>query len=561
MHFINSLIYIFRHSIIVFALIFLTSCSSMGSVDRQSKLLADQFYELVTAELAIQLDDKQQSLEHYYKAALLGKDRDVYRSAIALAVNLNDYEKAKVLAEHWYRFDAENIELNQVMVLIYLQSEDYSKALQHIDILLADENSFDSQSMLPLLGTLDHEKSREILDKLEQAAPKHAAAHWLRAYLDFYYGRYEQALTALEQALLEDPNLIRAIVLKTDILFALNRDNDALTWLIEQATLHRQSFLLQAKAAITLQEHGHILPAQEFYQAAYSLNSEQATLVLQYAIFSINTDHLQLAKQLLDRYSELGGNSEIVSYYKAVLAEQSGDLHGAINYFRSVKMKDLRAEAKLSIAKIYYKQGLFDNGNEQFEALRELSESEDDVIRYYIAQTTALREGGFNDEALHLYDEALVDYPDSLSLLYSRGMLRLEMDQFDLFIQDMQHIIALDKDNWQALNALGYTLADLNRELDYASTYIRRAYELNPTEPAIIDSMGWLEFRLNNLELAESYISKAASVFHDDEILGHWVEILLAMQKQSEATQLLDKALTDFPDSDYLLQLHHRISP
>ncbi|MCY4305800.1 MAG: hypothetical protein OXC62_13645, partial [Aestuariivita sp.] len=73
----------------------------MGSVDRETKLLSDQFYELLSAEIAIQYRNKEQSLEHYYKAALLTKDAEVYRSAIALAVSVEDYQKAKTLAEHW----------------------------------------------------------------------------------------------------------------------------------------------------------------------------------------------------------------------------------------------------------------------------------------------------------------------------------------------------------------------------------------------------------------------------------------------------------------------------
>ena len=560
MFFTNSLIYITRYGILTFALMLLSACASLGSVERETKLLSDQFYEILTAEVAIQLNDRQQSLEHYYRAALLTENKEVHRSAIALAVSLGDYQKAKVLAEHWYRSDAENMELNQVMALIYLQAEDYGKALRHIEILLAAETDFDNRQILPLLGTIEFEKSQEILDKLEQAVAEHAAVYWLRAYLDFYYGRYQDALMRIEQALVYDPALIKAIALKADILLALNKESEALEWLAEQAMLHPQNFLVQAKAALSLQNYGHLVPAQRFYEAAYSLKSDQASFVLQYAIFNINEEHLDLAEQLLTRYAELGGDKEITTYYKAMLAEKRGDLETAINYYRAIRAENLHSEAMLNIAKIYQMQGLFAKGDEQFQMLREFSDSEDDQIRYYIAQTTALRNGGFKERAMHLYDEALGYYPDSLSLLYSRGMLGLEMERFDLFENDMKHIIELDENNWQALNALGYTLADLNRELDDASIYIRRAYEINPTEPAIIDSMGWLEFRLNNLELAESYIRKAASVFHDAEILGHWVEILLSMQKNFEATRMLNKALIDFPESDYLLRLYRRIS-
>ncbi len=558
---LNSPIYLLRYGIVSFILIFAASCASMGSVERETKLLSDQLYELLTAEIAIQYRDPQQSLDHYYKAALLTRDAEVYRSAIALAVSVEDYQRAKILAEHWYTVDSENTELNKVMALIYLQTEDYTEALGRIEVLLRSEADLDTRHVLPILGHIEFEKSREVLEKLEQAAPENAAVHWLKAYLNFYYGNYQQALNMIDQALVYNPDLVNAIALKADILFALNEDKVALEWLSRQATLQPQSFLLQAKAASSLQNYGHTVPARRFFEAAYDLNSEQATFILQYAIFNISEKRLDDAERLLARYSELGGEAEVATYYKATLAEKRGDLQAAINYFRAVKLEGLRSEAALNIAKIYQIQGLFEKADEQFEALREFSENEGEQIRYYIAQTTALREGGFKERAIRLYNEAIERYPASLSLLYSRGMLWLEMDQFNLFEQDMERVIELDEDNWQALNALGYTLADLNRRLDYASIYIRRAYEINPTEPAVIDSMGWLAFRLNNLELAESYVQKAASMFHDSEILGHWVEILWSMQREAEATRLLKDALIDFPESDYLMRLYEKIIP
>ncbi len=558
---LNFLIYLRRYGIVSLILVFAASCASMGSVDRETKLLSDQFYELLSAEIAIQYRNKEQSLDHYYKAALLIQDAEVYRSAIALAVSVEDYQKAKILAENWYASDPENMELNKVMALIYLQTEDYTEALRYIEVLLTSEEDLDTRQVLPILGHIEFDKSREVLEKLEQAMPEHAAVYWLKAYLNFYYGDYQKALNMIDQALVYNPNLAKVIVLKADILFALNEDNAALEWISQQATLHPQSFLLQAKAALSLQNYGHIIPAQRFFKAAYDLNSDQVTFVLQYAIFNIGEDFLDSAERLLTRYSELGGDEQIATYYKATLAEKRGDLQAAINYFRAVKLESLRSEAILNIAKIYQMQGLFEKADQQFEALREFSENEDEQIRYYIAQTTALREGGFKDRAIRLYDEAIERYPYSLSLLYSRGMLWLEMEQFNLFEQDMERVIELDGDNWQALNALGYTLVDLNRRLDYAAIYIRRAYEINPTEPAVIDSMAWLEFRLNNLELAENYIKRAASMFHDSEILGHWIEILWSMQKKAEATQLLKDALIDFPESDYLIRLYEQIMP
>ena len=182
----NTLVYRLRCGAAALLLVFLTACASVENVERQTAQLSDQLYELLAGEIALKLNDKQQSLEHYYQAALLLQNEEIYSKTIALAVSLNDYQKARVMAEQWYRIAPQNTELNQVMVLIYLQSEDYRNALERIEFLVAQQPNFDAQQLFPLLGTLEFEKSREILAKLEQAAPQNAAVYWLKAYLSYY---------------------------------------------------------------------------------------------------------------------------------------------------------------------------------------------------------------------------------------------------------------------------------------------------------------------------------------------------------------------------------------
>lgn len=544
------------------ALVYLNACASLTAsrVDHQSDQISNQIYELLAGDISLQYGDKEQSLEHYYNAALLTDDVEVYRATIAIAVSSNAYRKAADIAERWYRFDPNNLELNGILALIYIELKNYRRALHHIEFSLSQDLSLtDKQSFVQMFSVRSFEESIEIIDKLESFASDKTYILLLRAYVTFYYGQYEQAFVAIEQVLLSAPALDEAILLKAEMLFALNKNQAGLDWLGNQANLYQGSFKIQSKTATAFQHYGHQVPAETFYQTAYQLNPNNSDFVLEFALFSLTSAQFERAHNLLERYRALGGDAEATTYYQGLLAEKQGDWDTALIYYQAVSSDAIRQDAVVQIAKIYQSQGKVELAREQFDKIRASSDDDDEKIQLYITQADAMKEAGLAEQALALYDEALQNHSGSASLLYSRGMLALELNQFERFTQDMKSIIQSDPNNWHALNALGYTLADRNIQLDDARSYIQRAYQLNPTEPAILDSMGWVEFRLNNLELAMSYVQKAASIIRHAEILGHLVEILWVQQKQEEAIQLINDALEEFPDDEYLLRLHSQL--
>ena len=118
--------------------------------------------------------------------------------------------------------------------------------------------------------------------------------------------------------------------------------------------------------------------------------------------------------------------------------------------------------------------------------------------------------------------------------------------------QDLRLIIQREPDNAMALNALGYTLADRTTRYSEARDLIQKAHSLNPDDPAILDSLGWVNYRLGNLSEAETYLRKALERFPDHEVAAHLGEVLWAQGKQSEARKVWATALQSQPDSAVL---------
>jgi Flp pilus assembly protein TadD len=131
-------------------------------------------------------------------------------------------------------------------------------------------------------------------------------------------------------------------------------------------------------------------------------------------------------------------------------------------------------------------------------------------------------------------------------------MLAEKRDNLPLLEQDLRFILEREPDNAMVLNALGYTLADRTTRYAEARELIEQAYQLNPDDPAILDSLGWVNYRQGNLDEAERLLRKALQDFPDHEVAAHLGEVLWAQGKQKEARKIWRKALGQQPDSSIL---------
>ncbi|QGX40734.1 tetratricopeptide repeat protein [Permianibacter aggregans] len=159
-----------------------------------------------------------------------------------------------------------------------------------------------------------------------------------------------------------------------------------------------------------------------------------------------------------------------------------------------------------------------------------------------------LAEQHYTDEAYALIDEYLQSNPDDIEALYSRSLLAAQLGQPERTEADLRRLLTIDPNHVDALNALGYTLADLGRNLDEAQMLIERAYRAKPTSAAILDSMGWLHYRLGKLEQARDYLSRAWALDDDAEIAAHYGEVLWKQGQRDEAKKVWQRAKRQQPD-------------
>ncbi|MCW8857420.1 MAG: tetratricopeptide repeat protein [Kangiella sp.] len=157
-----------------------------------------------------------------------------------------------------------------------------------------------------------------------------------------------------------------------------------------------------------------------------------------------------------------------------------------------------------------------------------------------------------------LLDKEVERFPNDLDLLYVKALAGEPLGYFQQMEQDLRFILSIQPDHHDAMNALGYTLADMNRSLDEAQRLVETAYQHDPENSAVLDSMGWVQYRLGNLQKALEFLQMAYQKQPLPEVAAHLGEVLWVMNEKEKATEVWQRALRQNPNNRYLMEVLQR---
>ena len=147
------------------------------------------------------------------------------------------------------------------------------------------------------------------------------------------------------------------------------------------------------------------------------------------------------------------------------------------------------------------------------------------VHQFNLSVAGFLRNKNHYQQAVNWLNLALEQEPDDEDYLYARALYKEPLGLYDEMISDFKHLLSLDPNNVNIKNALGYTLADVNQELDYASQLIEQAYQAMPNNAAVIDSKGWLAYRQGAHKQAIKYLITAYKMSPSADVATHIGEV------------------------------------
>ncbi|MET0288674.1 MAG: tetratricopeptide repeat protein [Pseudoxanthomonas sp.] len=222
----------------------------------------------------------------------------------------------------------------------------------------------------------------------------------------------------------------------------------------------------------------------------------------------------------------------------------------ALDWYARVEGGDARTEARLRAA---YALHELDRKPEAYEQARKMQGDaalDEDARRNAYLLDAELRQKDEDDAGeLDVLARGLAAYPDDSALLYARGLAWERRDQIGRAEADLRRILVTEPDNTAVLNALGYTLADRTTRYQEALQLIDRARAASPDEAAIIDSYGWVLYRLGKVDEALVQLRRAFTLMKDPEIASHLGQVLWEQGHRDEARRYFDEALKLDPEN------------
>ena len=241
------------------------------------------------------------------------------------------------------------------------------------------------------------------------------------------------------------------------------------------------------------------------------------------------------------------------------ISEIEGRLHDALAHYNAVR-SNADSQIYISSAKVsicFIKNEHVARISQHFIGFGFLHPSE--FIQISLIKGDILVENDKYSEAFDVLGGALKKSGFNFELLYARSLVAEKLGRIDIIETDLGKILEFDPNNVEALNALGYSLTNLTDRHSEALIFIEKAFNLMPDSYHILDSMGWVYFKLGRLDESMKYLRQAYSLFRDPEIAAHLIEVFWARGMKKEATGLLENAMKEFPGDENLEDLTERI--
>jgi len=521
----------------------------------------DTLYTLLVAELAGQRNRYDIMLGNYLSAAKKTGDPGLAERATRIAVSLKAHKAALAAAELWHKSAPENAQAKEVLAGQLVISQKLEQAIALLEQLLASNGDANLEALTANSQALTPAQRNELILQIKRLINLYPANPQLlqsQAILLQLNGRSEEALQHATQLYRIQPSP-RSLSLTAKLNHQVGNTEKALNDLSNGLETFPKSRALAVLYAQMLVDAKQLIKAQQQFKLLLQQYPLDHQLKLTLALLCLENGDTTDGEQLLQELTKVPEMTNEAYYFLGQSAQKQQLSETAIKHYRQVK-------AGQRLLPAYHKLGTLLLETDQryklqnaFEEARANNPKQRNSL--FIIEAELLSEKNDIDTALALLNRALENSPDDINLLYTRAMVTEKTNDLVAMENDLRAILSKEPDNAMVLNALGYTLVDRTTRYQEALALITRAKELKPDDPAIIDSLGWAQFRLGNYDEAILLLEQALAAFPDHEVAAHLGEVLWVTGQQQRAREVWKQALQQTPDSVILQRVLERLSP
>jgi tetratricopeptide (TPR) repeat protein len=520
-------------------------------------------YQALLAEIAGQRGNLKLSTSAYLDLARTTRDPRIARRAAEIALHDRDLDTALQAARLWVEFDPQSPQARQMLSSLLVSTNRLDELQPHVARLLAEEGENIGDGLLRLNRIFArHPDQKAVLLLIEQLTAPYlglAEAHFARAQAALNAGAWERGTEEIDKALSLRPDWDIAAMLKAQLQRPGSAEQ-ALDTLRRYLAAHPQAREVRLQFARALVGERKYLEAQKEFRRLLGDYPDNQDVVYAVAILSLQLQDYGVAEEnfrkLLQRdYAEAG----TVRLYLGQIAEERKRPDEALDWYAQVPPGEQYLAAQIRIANVLGKQGKLEEARSH---LRQAQVSGDEErIQLLLAEAQLLREAGRPREAFDLLQNSLTAQPNQTELLYETALLAEKIGRMDVLEANLRKVIRLKPEHAHAYNALGYSFAERNERLPEAHQLIVKALQLAPNDPFILDSMGWVLFRMEDKAGALVQLQRAFAIRQDPEIAAHLGEVLWTLGRRDEAKKTWLDAAKASPGNEALVEVIKRFNP
>ena len=524
-------------------------------------LTAPMLYDFLLGEIAQQRGGAGFAAQTYLDLAKRTRDPRVARRAVELANSARLPELALEAARVWQDIDPTSLQALQTVVVLLVGAKRIDEIEPYLAKLFATGDTAAANGFMQLgrlLGSSpDAAANLRLVKKLAERYPALPQAHFAVAQAAAAANDEALALAEIRRAAALQPDWEIAALFEAQLLQRRSPGEAAkrLAAFLAKYPDSRDVRLNYARMLVMDKRYAEARTEFEILTKRYDKDADALYAV---GLLALQAKEYAIAEASMKRLLELNyRDPNAVRYALGQIADEQKDWSRAIEWYKAIPRGEYALPARIRIANAIAKQGRLDEARAYLRG----DGAQGDQVQLLVAESQLLREANKNKEAFELLAGALKKSPDQPDLLYDYAMTAEKVDRFDVLESSLKRLIQLKPDHAHAYNALGYSFAERDIRLPEAKQLIEKAIELAPDDFFIVDSMGWVLYRMGDLMGAAMQLRRAWGGRPDGEIGAHLGEVLWQLGERDEARRIWQEALKASPDNESLQKTLKRFSP
>lgn len=535
--------------------------ASQANLPKQ-ELTAPILFDFLIGETALQRGNLDVAVNRYVKLAKTTRDPRIAKRATEISLHAGNTFAAEQAATMWIQLEPDSVDARQTIAALLVNLGKLDTAQPHLEKLLATEKEGLGNAFMQLNQLLsrnpDKAATLQLIQQLSQPYKELPEVHFAISQAAWFANQHQLASDEMQRALALRPDWEIAAIHNGRILQRISID-DASEFYRDYLKKYPESNEVRIAYTRVLISGNEADLAREQLQWLMDKNSDDAEIMLAAGLLATEMGDFDVTETSFKKALSLGyKDTNAVHFHLGQIYEETNRPEMAMEAYQMVKSGGRYLPAQIRYADLLATKGYLKEAREHLQKLPAANDQQ--AAHLILAEAQILRKSKAYQEVFDLLDGGLKKLPDYPELLYDRALAADKIGKFKILEQDLRKLIQLKPDNAHAYNALGYSLAERGIQLPEALKLIRKAVELAPEDPYIMDSLGWVYYRMGNLTEGLNYLNLAFSVRPDAEIAAHLGEVLWMQGAKNDALNIWRSALEKEPGNEVLLETLQRLT-